>query len=299
MKQKTIKQAFSFDGKGLHTGAKVHATFLPASQNMGICLRRTDLEGRPCFEALAKYVSATERSTGLANGEWKVSTIEHALSALYAMGITNCIIELDAPEMPILDGSATPFVEAIRQVGIEEQEAEAKTLIIKEPIKYEAKNGSTYIIEPADQEDIMVYISFPGNVLHNQSAKLHDLREYPETIAAARTFCFVREVAYLLHKGLIRGGDLQNALVIYEQPIPQDMMDILTQALGQPRQNADKLGYLSPLKFPNEPARHKLLDLLGDFALMGVRLQARITASRPGHGANTECVRHLVERFEL
>lgn len=299
MKQQTIKHSFELEGKGLHTGLLVHAKFLPAPENTGLCLRRVDLEDQPCYEALTKYVTATERGTVLENGAWRVSTIEHALSALYAMGVTNCVVELDGPEMPILDGSAAPFVAAIRRVGLEEQNAEAKTYVVKDTIRYEAKCGSSYVIQPAENEEVKIEISFPGNILHDQSAELTNMHEYADSIASARTFCFVREVAYLLGKGLIRGGDLQNALVIYEQPISQDVMDKLTDALGQPRQDATRLGYISPLKFPNEPARHKLLDLLGDFALLGVRLQGRITAYRPGHGPNTECAAYLVENWKL
>lgn len=279
----------------MHTGLMIHATFMPAPENHGIRLCRADLPGQPCYEALATYVSATERGTVLEYGDWKISTVEHALSALYALGITNCRIEVDAPEMPILDGSAHPFVEAIRQAGILEQEAEAKTWAPQETIYYTATNGSTYRIDPAPEAAYDVAISFPGNILHDQHAQLAHLGDYPQDIANARTFCFVREIAYLLGKGLIQGGDLQNALVIYEQPIPQDIMNALTDHLGQPRQDATKLGFLSPLRYENEPARHKLLDLIGDFSLLGVRLQGRLSATKPGHGANTECAKYLLK----
>ena len=297
MKQQTIAQPFHFTGKGLHTGLMIHASFLPSEPNTGIRLRRVDLEGQPCHEAHIRYVSATERGTVLENGAWRISTVEHALSALYAMGITNCLIELDAPEMPILDGSAAMFIEAIRKAGIVEQDAEAKTCVVTEKIEFTASNGSTYTIEPAPQQEFEVEISFPGQILHDQKAELQDLNDYPYAISPARSFCFVREIAYLLEKGLIKGGDLHNALVIYEIPIPQETMDKLTDALGQPRQKADNLGYLSPLKYENEPARHKLLDLIGDFSLLGVRLQGKITAFRPGHGPNTECVRYLESKL--
>ena len=293
MKQHTIGKPFSLEGKGLHTGLMIHATFLPAEENTGIRLKRVDLPNQPCHEALIGYVSATERGTVLENGDWRISTVEHALSALYALGITNCLIELDAPEMPILDGSAAIFVEAILKAGIMEQQAEAKTYIVTERIEYATESGSRFVIEPADKQEFQVAISFPGQLLHDQSAELCDLKDYTTDIASARTFCFVREIAYLLSRGLIKGGDLQNALVIYEMPIPQEAMDQLTDALGQPRVPADKPGYLSPLKYENEPARHKLLDIIGDFSLLGVRLQGRISAYRPGHGPNTECARHL------
>lgn len=299
MKQKTIGKSFEFAGKGLHTGLKIRAVFLPTAPDTGIRLKRVDLPEQPCYEARTKYVSATERGTVLEHGAWRISTIEHALSALYALGITNCLIELDAPEMPILDGSAAPFVEAILKAGIVEQDAEAKTYVVKERVLYMTENGSEYIIEPAEREEFEVGISFPGKILHDQTATLSNLENYPSEIASARTFCFVREIAYLLGKGLIKGGDLQNALVIYEYPIPQEQMDKLTDALGQPRQDATKLGYISPLKYQNEPARHKLLDLIGDFSLLGVRLQGKITAFRPGHGPNTDCARFLTEKFQL
>jgi len=293
MKQKTIKQPFSFEGKGLHTGLMIHASFLPAEENTGIRIKRVDLPGQPCHEARIEYVSATERGTVLENGEWRISTVEHALSALYALGVTNCLIELDAPEMPIMDGSAMPFVAAIQLSGIVEQEAEAKTFVVQERMEYTTENGSRFVIEPSDQQQFEVEISFPGQILHDQKAELLDLSTYAKDIAAARTFCFVREIAYLMSRGLIKGGDLKNALVIYEYPITQEAMDQLTDALGQPRQHADKLGYLSPLKFENEPARHKLLDIIGDFSLLGVRLQGKVSAYRPGHGPNTECVKYL------
>ncbi|MBO4621440.1 MAG: UDP-3-O-acyl-N-acetylglucosamine deacetylase [Paludibacteraceae bacterium] len=299
MKQKTIGHKFEFAGKGLHTGLKIRAVFKPAEENTGIRLCRVDLPDKPCYEARTEYVSATERGTVLAHGEWKISTVEHALSALYALGVTNCLIELDAPEMPILDGSADPFVKAILAAGIVEQEAEANTYVVKERVLYMTENGSEYIIEPAEREEFEVGISFPGKILHDQTAELKNLEDYPTAIASARTFCFVREIAYLLGKGLIKGGDLQNALVIYEYPMSQEQMDQLTDALGQPRQDATKLGYISPLKYENEPARHKLLDLIGDFSLLGVRLQGKITAFRPGHGPNTECARFLAKKFKL
>lgn len=295
MKQTTIKNAFTLAGKGLHTGLMIEAHFLPAEANNGITLCRVDLEGQPCYPALAQYVSATERGTVLEHGEWKISTVEHALSALYAMGVTNCRIELNAPEMPILNGSATPFVEAIQEVGILEQDAEVTTWQPNEVIEYTAASGSTYRIEPADTAEYNVHISFPGNILHDQTANLTRLEDYAQEISAARTFCFVREIAYLLSKGLIQGGDLENALVIYEQPIPQEAMDRMTDSLGAPRQDATKMGYLQPLHYENEPARHKLLDLIGDLSLLGVRLQAKVTATKPGHGGNTELAKWLCQ----
>lgn len=293
MKQQTIAKDFTLRGKGLHTGLMITAHFMPAEANTGIVLCRVDLQGQPARQALACYVSATERGTVLEDGEWKISTVEHALSALYALGISNCRIELDAPEMPILDGSALPFVEAIRAAGTVEQDAEVRCWRPEGVIEFTASNGSTYRMEPAEDSQAEVEICFPGNLLHDQRAVLQSTEEYASEIAKARTFCFVREIAYLLSKGLIQGGDLENALVIYEQPISQEAMNQLTDSLGQPRQDASKFGYLQELHYENEPARHKLLDLLGDMSLTGVRWQAKITAVRPGHGANTEFAKFL------
>ena len=300
MKQQTIRTSFELSGKGLHTGLMIRAVFKPAAEDTGLLIRRVDLPGQPAYRALAQYVSATERGTVLSAGEWKVSTIEHALSALYALGITNCEIELDAPEMPILDGSAKPFVDAILQAaGIQEQEAEAPELVIDRTIDYQAASGSTYRLEPADEPQFEVEIAFPGKLLHDQLAELNHLSDYAAEVSYARTFCFVRELTYLLSRGLIKGGDLDNALVIYEQPIPQDQMNLLTDMLGQPRQNASKLGYLSPLHFENEPARHKLLDLIGDFALLGCRIRGKVRACKPGHSGNTECIKKLTEMYSV
>ena len=293
MKQHTIKDSFTLRSVGLHTGLFVAATFHPAAPNTGVCLRRVDLPKQPCHQALADYVSGTERGTVLEHGKWKVSTVEHALSALYAMGVDNCIIDVDAPEMPILDGSARLFIEAIQKVGIEEQDAEQQVYIVTEPIEYVSEHGHSMRIEPCDHYEVDVTIAFQSNLLREQHATLKSLADYPTDIAAARTFCFVREIEPLLKVGLIKGGDLKNALVIYETELSQSGMDYFCDKMGQPRLDAKKLGYLSPLNYPNEPARHKLLDVIGDLSLLGMRLQGRIVAYKPGHTFNTQCVRRL------
>ena len=294
MKQHTLKAPFTFEGKGLHTGLHLHATFLPAEENMGIRICRTDLEGRPTYEAIADYVTATERGTVLERGAWKVSTVEHALSALYAMGVDNCLIEVDGPEMPILDGSAKYYVKAIQETGLQEQNAEQKVFVVTKPIEYLSERGNKMLILPADQYEAEVTITYPSSsVLPEQKAELATLTEYTHEIASARTFCFVREIEPLLRMGLIKGGDLQNALVIYETPMSQEGLDYMTDKLGQPRLDANKLGYLSPLNYPNEPARHKLLDLIGDMSLVGCRIQGKIVALRPGHTFNTQCAKRL------
>ena len=278
---------------GLHTGLFVTATFHPAEVNTGVQLRRVDLPNQPCHQALADYVSGTERGTVLERGKWKVSTVEHALSALYAMGVDNCIIDVDAPEMPILDGSARLFVEEIARVGLVEQDAEQHVYVVKEPVEYISEHGHRMRIEPCDHYEVDVTIAFDSKLLHEQHATLTDLKDYPREVAAARTFCFVREIEPLLRVGLIKGGDLKNALVIYETELSQSGMDYFCDKMGQPRLDATKLGYLSPLNYPNEPARHKLLDVIGDLSLLGLRLQGKIIAYKPGHTFNTQCVRRL------
>ena len=293
MKQHTLKDSFTLSSVGLHTGLHVTATFHPAPADTGIRLRRVDLPGQPCHQALADYVSATERGTVLERGKWKVATVEHALSALYALGVDNCIIDLDAPEMPILDGSARMFVDEIRRVGLEEQDAEQQVYVVKEPIEYISEHGHTMRIEPCDHYEVNVTIAFDSKLLREQHAVLKDLKDYASDMAAARTFCFVREIEPLLRVGLIKGGDLKNALVIYETELSQSGMDYFCDKLGQPHLDAKKLGYLSPLNYPNEPARHKLLDVIGDLSLLGLRLQGRIIAYKPGHTFNTQCVRRL------
>lgn len=293
MKQHTIKESFSLSSVGLHTGLQITATFNPAPANTGICLRRIDLPKQPCYQALADYVSGTERGTVLEKGKWRISTVEHALSALYAMGVDNCIIDVDAPEMPILDGSARYFVKEIQRVGLEEQDAEQNIYIVTEPIEYVSEHGNIMRIEPCDHYEVDVTIAFPSLFLREQHATLTDLTKYPKEVSAARTFCFVREIEPLLRVGLIKGGDLKNALVIYETEMSQEGMDYFCDKMGQPHMDAQKLGYLSPLNYQNEPARHKLLDVIGDLSLLGMRIQGRVKCYKPGHTFNTQCVRRL------
>ena len=294
MKQHTLKSSFSFESKGLHTGLYIHATFLPEEENTGIRICRTDLEGRPTYEAVADYVTATERGTVLERGAWKVSTVEHALSALYALGVDNCLIEVDGPEMPILDGSAKFYIKAIQEVGLQEQAAEQKVFVVTQPIEYISEHGNKIQILPSDKYEVEVTIAYPSSsFLREQKAELNNLSDYIREISSARTFCFVREIEPLLRMGLIKGGDLQNALVIYETPMSQEGLDYMTDKLGQPRLDASKLGYLSPLNYQNEPARHKLLDIIGDMSLVGCRIQGKIIALRPGHTFNTQCAKQL------
>ena len=294
MKQRTLKQAFTLAGKGLHTGLQIEATFQPAEVGTGYLFRRIDLEGAPTVEAVAEHVIETQRGTVIANRankEVRVSTIEHALAALYAAGIDNCLIDVNAPELPILDGSAICIAEKIDEVGIVEQEAEKDFYVVKQRIKVVDKtSGSSLIVLPDDDFAIDTMIEFDSPVLGNQFASLSNLADFKQEIAACRTFVFVREVMPLLQMNLIKGGDLDNAIVIYDTAMPQEELDKLADVMHLPHKPANELGYLNnkPLKFRNEPARHKLLDLLGDLALIGRPLKGRIVATRPGHSLNTQ-----------
>ncbi len=294
MKQRTLKQPFTVKGKGLHTGLQIEATFNPAAVGTGYVLRRVDLEGHPQVEAVAEHVIETQRGTVIAsraNKDVRVSTVEHALAALYAAGIDNCIIEVDAPELPILDGSAIIYAEKIDEVGFEEQEAEKDFYVVKQRIKVVDENtGSSLIVLPDDDFSIDTMIEFDSAVLDNQFASLNNIADFKREIAACRTFVFVREVMPLLQMNLIKGGDLDNAIVIYDTAMPQDELDRLADVMHVPHKPASELGYLNnePLKFNNEPARHKLLDVLGDLALIGRPLKGRIVATRPGHSLNTQ-----------
>jgi len=293
MRQKTIQAAFDLSGKGLHTGEMIHAHVLPAEENTGIRLRRVDLPNQPCYEALAHYVTQTSRGTVLENGPWRVSTVEHMMAAFYAMGISNCIVEVDAPEVPILDGSALLWIQAIEQVGTIEQNAERKEWIVTKAITLDNGKGSKMQILPCEQYEVDVTVDYGSPILGKQSAALNNLEAFSQEIAAARTFCFLREIKPLLHLGLIKGGDLNNALVIYDKKIWQWSMNRLSRKLGQPKRDASHLGYMSPLKYENEPARHKLLDVVGDMALLGCYIRGKIIAEKPGHGFNTWCCKQI------
>ena len=295
--QHTLRESFELEGKGLHTGLRLRARFSPAKAGFGVQICRIDLPDKPTYAASALYVSATERGTVLKQGDWGVSTIEHALSALYAMSVDNCLIEVDGPEMPILDGSAKIYVEQILRVGLVEQQAERTFLRLKESLTLRnEQTGSWLMLEPAEHFSVQVMVSFDSCVLGEQKAELADLSDYAAQVASARTFCFVREVEPLLKRGYIKGGDLKNAVVIYDEQLEQVEFDKLADSLGQSiNRDARELGYLTELKFSNEPARHKLLDLIGDIALIGRPLLARLTAYKPGHTSNTMFAKHILE----
>lgn len=295
-KQKTLAASFSLKGKGLHTGLDIEITFNPAPENHGYKIKRTDLEGQPVIDALAEHVVATQRGTVLKKNDVQVSTIEHAMAALYALEIDNCLIEVNAPEFPILDGSARYFVEGIQKVGSVEQNAPRDYYIVKHKIEVkDEESGASLIILPDEKFSVNVLIAFDSPVLNNQFASMNDLSEFPSELAASRTFVFVREVEMLLNNNLIKGGDLDNAIVIYDQKLPQESLDKLADMMNVPHLNLKELGYINhePLVFDNEPARHKLLDVIGDVALIGKPIRGRIIATRPGHKINNQFARMI------
>ncbi len=290
MKQRTIRSSFSVSGKGLHTGLSINATFNPAPSGHGYKVKRVDLPDAPVIDAVAENVIETQRGTVIAKGDVRVSTIEHALAALYAAGIDNCLIEVDAPELPILDGSAIEYAEKIEDVGFEEQTEEKDYYIVKQKMEVVDENtGASLIALPDDDFSIETMIEFKSPVLPNQFAMLNNLEKFKDEIAASRTFVFVREVEPLVNNNLIKGGDLDNAIVIYDSPMTQGTLDKLADLMGVPHKNVSELGYINnrPLVYDNEPARHKLLDVLGDIALIGRPLKGRIIVVRPGHTLNT------------
>ncbi len=305
MKQLTLKNSFTITGKGLHTGLDIEATFYPAEDNFGYKFQRIDMEGEPIIDALAENVTSTDRGTVISKGDLKVSTIEHALAALYAAGVDNCLIKLNAPEMPILDGSAELYCKKIAEVGVVEQKTDKDYYIVKQKIEVKDENtGASLLVLPDDDFSIDVKIQFDSQILPNQFASLDNLSEFPEQISASRTFVFVREIEPLLKRDLIKGGDLDNAIVIYDTELPQAELDRLADTMGVPHKNASELGYINnkPLVFDNEPARHKLMDVLGDVSLIGRPLKGRIIATRPGHSINTtfaKQIRREIKRQEV
>ena len=301
-KQRTLAASFSLKGKGLHTGLEIEITFNPAPENHGYKIKRVDMEGQPTIDALAENVASTDRGTVLSKNGVTVGTIEHAMAALYAFEIDNCLIEVNAPEFPILDGSSRFFAEAIQRVGIVEQGAPKDFYIVKHKIEVkDEESGASVVILPDDKFSANVLISFNSPVLSNQFATLNDLSEFPTEIAASRTFVFVREVAMLLQHNLIKGGDLDNAIVIYDQKLPQESLDKLADMMNLPHKQLQELGYVNnePLMFDNEPARHKLIDVIGDLALIGRPIRGRVIATRPGHKINNQLARLIRKDIKI
>ena len=293
-KQKTLKSSFSLSGKGLHTGLDLTVTFNPAPENTGYRIQRVDLEEQPVITAVAEKVVDTQRGTVLAQGDIRVSTVEHGLSALYALGIDNCLIQVNGPEFPILDGSAIMYVEKIEEVGIEEQNAQKDYYIIRKKIEVkDEESGSCITILPDEEFSVTAMCSFQSKFINSQFATLDDIHDYTKEIAPARTFVFVRDIMPLLDANLIKGGDLENAIVIYERQVSQQQLDNLADLLKVPHMDATKIGYIQPkpLMWENECTRHKLLDIIGDMALIGRPIKGRIVATRPGHTINNKFAR--------
>lgn len=306
MKQTTIKTPVSVRGVGLHTGKEVTLTFKPAPVNHGYRFQRIDLPDQPVVPADVKLVVSTNRGTTLRNGDALVATVEHVLSALTGMGLDNVLMEIDGPEMPIMDGTSMPFVTALTKAGAEEQDAEREYFVISEPISYKDELlGIELLALPADAFEATVMIDFNSRVLGQQFAALHSMSEYVEEIAPCRTFVFVHELEKLLEMGLIKGGDLDNAIVIADRKMDQEKLDDLARKMGKQSIKVDSEGVLNTVKlhFQNEPARHKLLDVIGDLALIGKPIRGKIVATKPGHTANVEFAKilkkHLTEKRRL
>jgi len=288
--QQTLKKSYSFEGKGLHTGKTAKMTLNPAPVNTGIRFRRTDIGEDAFVDALAENVSSTARSTTLSCGEVSVTTIEHVLSALTGMGVDNAIIDLDNIEVPILDGSAKPYIDAIWADGFIQQDEPRKYIELKETVEIRnEEKGSLVRLEPAEEFSYDIKIDFNSRVLGVQHAVWNESTVYATEIGVCRTFVFFHEIEFLFNNGLVKGGDVDNAIVIVEHPVTDEQIDHMTKLFNVPALKVREDGYLSNLRlrFPNECARHKLLDLIGDLRLCGGFLKAKVTAEKSGHGINT------------
>lgn len=294
MKQHTLKYSYSFEGKGLHSGQYSHMKVCPAGEGSGIVFVRTDLEGRPEVPALAEYVSSTARSTTISRGEASAMTIEHIMSALTGLGIDNAVVELDCPEVPILDGSAKPYIDAIAPDGTVEQNAERQYIDIAEEIEVrDEKSGSYLRLSPAPAADYTLTADFGSKVLGVQTVHWNDAIDYTKEIGICRTFVFFHEIEFLFKNNLIKGGDVDNAIVIVEHPVSEEQVQSLASLLGKESLSVTESGYLDnlSLRFRDECGRHKLLDLIGDLRLSGGFLRARVEAFKPGHTINTNAAK--------
>lgn len=290
-KQKTIAKSVTLSGTGLHTGQLGTMTFHAADENHGIKFRRVDIDSRPIIDAKVEFVKSTDRGTTIEKGGVLIYTIEHVLAALMGMGIDNALIDLDVEEIPIMDGSSRFFIEAIKEAGIKEQSAKRQYIEIKEPVVYEIPDKKVkMLIEPHDKFAVDVTIDFETEVLGKQRAQIDDISEFEKEIATCRTFVFLHELEFLLHNNLIKGGDLNNAIVFVNREVTQEELDKLAELFNKPKVKVKPNGILNNLDmhFPNEPARHKLLDVIGDLALLGHPIKGKVTAIRPGHLANTQ-----------
>lgn len=299
MQQQTLKTAVSFEGNSLHTGENVQVSLLPSDVNTGIVFVRTDLEN---FEipALARFVQRTNRQTIIQKGEASVGTIEHLMASLYALEIDNVRVELNGSEIPILDGSAAPLVDLINKAGIEQQSEEKNYYILEEPFTYTDEDGSEIMALPSENFEVSALIDYGSSVLGPQHAHLDSMTNFRDEIASARTFSFLRELEPLLDAGLIKGGDLNNAIVYVDQDIAPSTLDKLKKAFDRDDIDVTNRGTLNniELRFSNEAARHKLLDVIGDIALLGRPLKARLIATKPGHGVNAEFTKALANKIK-
>ncbi|CAI8355603.1 MAG: UDP-3-O-acyl-N-acetylglucosamine deacetylase [Cryomorphaceae bacterium] len=299
MMQKTLANTVSFHGNALHTGEDVQVTLVPAAVNTGIVFIRTDADSTE-IPALAKHINRTNRQTILQKGEISVGTVEHLMASLYALGIDNLRIELDGSEVPILDGSAAPIVDLINGAGIEEQSEEKNYYTLEEPFIFKDEDGSEIMALPSEDFEVSALIDYGSSVLGPQHAQLNKMTDFREEIASARTFSFLRELVPLLDQGLIKGGDLNNAIVYVDQEIAPETLEKLKKAFDRDDVDVTSFGTLNniELRFSNEAARHKLLDVVGDIALLGRPLKARIIATKPGHGVNAEFTKALAAKIK-
>ena len=295
-KQHTLSQSISISGTGLHTGILVDMTLHPANPGFGIQFQRVDLPNQPVIKADCDLVTDTSRGTTLQVGDAKVSTVEHILAALVGLGVDNLLIELNGPEIPIMDGSSTPFIEAIEKVGVLEQDAAKAWYSIDENIfHYDEDKRVEMVALPALDYQITTLIDFNSPVLGTQHAALKTIKDFKSEIAPCRTFCFLHELETLLEHDLIKGGDINNAIVVVDKPVTDEEMGRLAKVFKRDKIEVKSEGYLNnlELRFPNEPARHKLLDVVGDLALIGYPIKARIIANRPGHSSNVEFAKKI------
>ncbi|PXY47409.1 bifunctional UDP-3-O-[3-hydroxymyristoyl] N-acetylglucosamine deacetylase/3-hydroxyacyl-ACP dehydratase [Flavobacterium hydrophilum] len=302
VKQKTIKNEISLTGVGLHTGKEVTMTFKPAPINNGFTFVRVDLQGQPVIEADANYVVNTQRGTNLEKLGVKIQTPEHVLAALVGCDLDNIIIELNASELPIMDGSSKYFVEAIENAGIEEQDAKRNVYVVKEVISFtDETTGSEILVMPSDDYQVTTMVDFGTKVLGTQNATLKSIADFKEEISNSRTFSFLHELESLLENGLIKGGDLNNAIVYVDKEISDSTMESLKKAFGKEEISVKPNGVLDnlTLHYPNEAARHKLLDVIGDLSLIGVRIQGKIIANKPGHYVNTQFAKKLAKIIKI
>lgn len=301
-KQRTIKKEVSLTGVGLHTGKEVTITFKPAPENYGYAFVRVDLEGNPVIEADVNYVVNTKRGTNLEKRGVMIQTSEHVLAALVGMEIDNCMIELNASEPPIMDGSSKFFVEAIEKAGIQEQDASRDEFVVSEVISYtDEESGSDITVIPADNYQVTAMVDFGTKVLGTQNASLKNLSEFKTEIAGARTFSFLHEIEMLLEHGLIKGGDLNNAIVYVDKELSEETMHKLRHAFKKDKISVKPNGILDNLTLhhPNEAARHKLLDVVGDLALVGTRIRGKVIANKPGHQVNTQFAKKLSKLIKI